>query len=43
KVWENPGITRYLSTDGSASFLLDLIVSQSPLPFVISYPYIVID
>ncbi|CAL8141810.1 unnamed protein product [Orchesella dallaii] len=40
---KNPGLTRYLSRDGSADFVLDLLVTQSPVPFRFSYPYIVID
>ncbi len=30
--WKNPGVTKYLSRDGSADFVLDLVVTQSPLP-----------
>ncbi|OXA52236.1 lopap [Folsomia candida] len=38
-----PGVTWYRSRDGSADFMLDLLVTQSPIPFHFKYPYLVLD
>jgi len=37
-----PGYTWYQSRDGTADFMLELLVTPSPIPFRFKYPYLVL-